>query len=184
MRIGTRTHGLGALRASARSLQAAILAGLLSLVPLAASSAAVPDAVAPGIEPATSVAMIELVPVQPSVEVTLPALPAEVSAPSTPQESTLGRGSASYYASKFNGRRTASGEVFNNAAMTAAHRTLPFGSMVRVTNPASGASVLVRVNDRGPFTKGRMIDVSRAAAEKLGLIARGHAMVELALVED
>jgi rare lipoprotein A len=67
--------------------------------------------------------------------------------------------------------------------MTAAHRTLPFGTMVRVTNPATGRSVVVRINDRGPFTKGRMIDVSRAAAEELGLIARGHATVELALID-
>jgi rare lipoprotein A len=67
--------------------------------------------------------------------------------------------------------------------MTAAHRTLPFGSLVRVTNPATGASVIVRINDRGPFSRGRLIDVSRAAAEELGMIARGHATVELELIE-
>ena len=95
----------------------------------------------------------------------------------------LGLGSASYYAAKFDGRRTASGERFNNNAMTAAHRTLPFGSKVRVTNPANGKSVVVRINDRGPFTKGRAIDVSRAAAQRLGLIARGHGTVELSLID-
>ena len=95
----------------------------------------------------------------------------------------LGSGSASYYAAKFHGRRTASGEAFDMHAMTAAHRTLPFGSKVRVTNPANGKSVVVRINDRGPFTKGRAIDVSRAAAEELGLIARGHGTVELALLD-
>ena len=95
----------------------------------------------------------------------------------------LGSGTASYYASKFHGRRTASGERFDMAALTAAHRTLPFGSKVRVTNPANGRSVVVRINDRGPFTRGRMIDVSPAAAERLGLIARGHARVELALLD-
>lgn len=95
----------------------------------------------------------------------------------------LGSGMASYYASQFHGRRTASGERFDMAAMTAAHRTLPFGSKVRVTNPANGRSVVVRINDRGPFTRGRTIDVSRAAAERLGLIARGHGRVELALID-
>jgi len=95
----------------------------------------------------------------------------------------LGSGSASYYAAKFQGRRTASGEAFDNGALTAAHRSLPFGSRLRVTNPANGKSVVVRVNDRGPFHGGRVIDVSRAAAEQLGLIARGHGTVELALVD-
>jgi rare lipoprotein A len=184
MRTGTRINGLDARRASARSLQAAVVASLLGIAPLAASSAAAPDASTSGIEPATSAAVIELVPVQPTAEVTAPAPLTEELAPSAPQETALGRGSASYYASKFNGRRTASGEVFSNSAMTAAHRTLPFGTLVRVTNPATGASVIVRINDRGPFTRGRMIDVSRAAAEELGLIARGHATVELAVIED
>ncbi len=101
-----------------------------------------------------------------------------------PAETGLGQGIASYYAGKFHGRRTASGETFNMHAMTAAHRTLPFGSMVRVTNPANGRSVVVRINDRGPFTRGRTIDVSRAAADQLGLVQRGHGTVELALLES
>lgn len=95
----------------------------------------------------------------------------------------LGNGSASYYAAKFHGRRTASGERFDNTAMTAAHRSLPFGSKVRVTNPANGKSVVVRINDRGPFTRGRAIDVSHAAAKHLGLVARGHGTVEMALLD-
>lgn len=103
---------------------------------------------------------------------------------SGPELRIIGGGFASYYAAKFHGRPTASGERFDNGALTAAHRTLPFGSMVRVINPTNGKSVTVRINDRGPFTKGRVIDVSRAAAEELGLIARGHAPVELALIED
>lgn len=97
-------------------------------------------------------------------------------------ERGLGMGGASYYAAEFHGRRTASGERFDNGALTAAHRTLPFGSKVRVTNPANGTSVVVRINDRGPFTRGRLIDVSHAAAKRLGLIARGHAVVKLALL--
>ncbi len=123
-------------------------------------------------------------PLQPTAEVTAPASETEAPAASAPQETVLGRGSASYYASKFNGRRTASGERFDNSDLTAAHRSLPFGSRVRVTNPANGRSVVVRVNDRGPFTRGRLIDVSRAAAEELGMVARGHADVELALIAD
>ena len=91
----------------------------------------------------------------------------------------LGTGVASYYADQFNGRRTANGERFSNSDYTAAHRTLPFGTRVRVTNPANGASVVVRINDRGPFTRGRMIDLSRAAAQDLGLIQRGHGTVRL-----
>ncbi len=67
-------------------------------------------------------------------------------------------------------------------AMTAAHRTLPFGTRVRVTNPRNGRSVVVRVNDRGPFIRGRSIDLSRAAAEKIGMISRGHARVKLEIV--
>jgi len=156
---------------------------LLGLAPLAASSAAAPDAPAP-IEAATSSAAVELVPLQPEADIAAPVLADEAPAPSAPQEAILGRGSASYYAAKFDGRRTASGERFDNGAMTAAHRTLPFGTRVRVTNLANGRSVVVRINDRGPFTAGRMIDVSRAAASELGLVARGHGMVELAVIAD
>lgn len=95
----------------------------------------------------------------------------------------LGSGVASYYGRRFDGRRTASGEAFDMHAMTAAHRTLPFGSRVRVTNPSNGKSVVVRINDRGPFHGNRVIDVSRAAATELGLIRRGHGRVDLALLD-
>ncbi|UYV15103.1 septal ring lytic transglycosylase RlpA family protein [Porphyrobacter sp. ULC335] len=184
MRRENRIHGLGARSFANRSLPALTVACLIGLAPLGASSAAAPDAPASGIDPATSAAVIELVPVQPTVEVTAPAPAIEQPAPSAPQEVVVGRGSASYYAAKFHGRRTASGERFDNGEMTAAHRTLPFGSLVRVTNPANGRSVVVRINDRGPFTRGRLIDVSRAAAEELGMVSRGHADVELALIAD
>ncbi|MEL7729287.1 septal ring lytic transglycosylase RlpA family protein [Citromicrobium bathyomarinum] len=92
-------------------------------------------------------------------------------------------GVASYYGRRFHGRRTANGERFDMNAMTAAHKTLPFGTKVRVTNPRTGKSVVVRINDRGPYAHGREIDVSRAAATQLGLIQRGHGTVELALVD-
>jgi len=156
---------------------------LLGLAPLAASSAAAPDAPAP-IEAASSSAVVELVPLQPAADIAASPLADEAPAPSAPQETVMGRGSASYYAAKFDGRRTASGERFDNSDMTAAHRTLPFGTLVRVTNLANGRSVVVRINDRGPFSAGRMIDVSRAAADELGLVARGHGMVELAVIAD
>ena len=94
----------------------------------------------------------------------------------------LGTGVASYYGRRFHGRRTANGERFDMRAMTAAHKTLPFGSFVRVTNPRNGRSVVVRINDRGPFIRGRTIDLSRGAAEAIGMISRGHAQVELELV--
>ncbi len=176
MWTGIHTSAPRGRSSAKRTMQSVVIAALLGAVPLAASSAASPDD-----STATTAAVIELVPVPPSVEVTAPETPP---APSAPQESVIGQGSASYYAAKFHGRRTASGETFNNNAMTAAHRTLPFGTMVRVTNPATGKSVVVRINDRGPFTKGRMIDVSRAAAEELGLVQRGHATVELALIQS
>ena len=101
-----------------------------------------------------------------------------------PATTSLGSGTASYYGRKFHGRRTASGEAFDMTAMTAAHRTLPFGSRVLVTNPRTGASVVVTINDRGPFHGSRIIDVSRAAADELGITARGKGTVELALLES
>ena len=100
-----------------------------------------------------------------------------------PDARPLGSGVASYYGAKFHGRPTASGERFDMHAMTAAHRTLPFGTKVLVTNPNTGASVVVRINDRGPFHHARTIDVSRAAATELGLVQRGHGKVELAVLD-
>lgn len=182
MRTGNRTEGRNARSFVSRSVQGLAVAGLLGLAPLAASSAAAPDAAAVRIDPATSAALIEFVPVQPTTEVTAAA--PQSPAPSDPQETRLGRGSASYYAARFDGKRTASGERFDSDDMTAAHRTLPFGSLVRVTNPGNGRSVVVRINDRGPFTRSRLIDVSRAAAVELGMVAHGHATVELTLIED
>ena len=91
-------------------------------------------------------------------------------------------GVASWYGPGFAGRRTASGERFNPSEYTAAHRTLPFGSKVRVT--MGGRSVVVRINDRGPFHGGRVIDLSQAAAEDLGLRRAGSGRVELALLES
>ncbi|WP_207511018.1 septal ring lytic transglycosylase RlpA family protein [Longitalea luteola] len=88
-------------------------------------------------------------------------------------------GKASYYADKFHGRTTASGEKFNQHKLTAAHKTLPFGTKVKVTNLSNGRSVNVIVNDRGPFAPGRIIDVSKKAARKLGMIDAGVASIEI-----
>jgi len=92
-------------------------------------------------------------------------------------------GMASWYGPGFEGARTASGERFNPWGLTAAHRTLPFGTMVRVTNLNNGRSVLVRINDRGPFTPGRSIDLSRGAAEVIGMIGSGVASVRMEILD-
>ncbi|MFT0859039.1 septal ring lytic transglycosylase RlpA family protein [Ancylobacter sp. G4_0304] len=89
-------------------------------------------------------------------------------------------GMASYYGY---GGRTANGERHSPQAMTAAHRSLPFGTKVRVTNESNGKSVVLRINDRGPFVRGRVIDVSTAAADTLGFRKRGVAKVSLAVVD-
>jgi rare lipoprotein A len=88
-------------------------------------------------------------------------------------------GKASYYADKFQGRRTANGERFSQHKMTAAHKTLPFGTKVKVVNLDNGRSVKVTVNDRGPFVSGRIIDLSKKAARKMGMVQAGVANVEI-----
>jgi rare lipoprotein A len=92
-------------------------------------------------------------------------------------------GLASWYGGKFHGRLTSSGEVFDSNEMTAAHRTLPFGTMVKVTNLDNGKTAIVKINDRGPFVEGRIIDLSRAAADTLGMIGQGVARVSLEIVD-
>lgn len=86
---------------------------------------------------------------------------------------------ASYYADKFHGRKTANGEVYDQNKMTAAHRTLPFGTRVRVTNLENARSVELRINDRGPFVEGRIIDVSYRAAQELDFVRAGLARVRV-----
>jgi rare lipoprotein A len=91
--------------------------------------------------------------------------------------------SASWYGPGFEGRRTASGEAFHQDELTAASRTLPLGSHVTITNPANGHSVVVKVNDRGPYVRGRSIDISRATAARLGITRQGVARVEISRVD-
>jgi rare lipoprotein A len=93
-------------------------------------------------------------------------------------------GTASWYGPGFHGRRSASGEVFNQNDLTAAHRTLPFGTRVRVTNLRTGQQVIVRINDRGPFSHGRIIDLSAAAAGQIGLRASGVGRVQLEVLSN
>ena len=90
-------------------------------------------------------------------------------------------GVASWYGPGFQGRKTASGERFNTGALTAAHRTLPFGTMVRVSNTKTGRSVMVRINDRGPYVGGRVIDLSLAAARSIGMGGTAHVALEACL---
>jgi len=93
-------------------------------------------------------------------------------------------GKASFYANRFHGRRTASGRPYRKDAYTAAHRTLPLGTWVRVTNTRNDHSVLVEINDRGPYARRRIIDLSRAAAGKIGMIRSGTAPVRVEVVQD
>lgn len=93
------------------------------------------------------------------------------------------KGFASYYGNEFNGRKTASGEIFDNNKMTAAHQTLPFGTLVRVTNLKNKLSVIVVINDRGPFVDGRIIDLSYAAARQIDMVKDGIVEVEIEILE-
>ncbi|UOU96731.1 septal ring lytic transglycosylase RlpA family protein [Chryseobacterium daecheongense] len=90
---------------------------------------------------------------------------------------------ASYYHDKFNGRKTASGEIFDNSKFTAANRTLPFGTMVKVTNLKNGKEVIVKINDRGPFHASRALDISKAAFNEIGNTDHGTIPVEYEIVD-
>ncbi len=106
-------------------------------------------------------------------------------APAAPANGLLASasiGQASWYGPGFYGNRTASGEVFRPGTLTAAHRSLPFGTLVRVTNLNNGRSALVRINDRGPFHGGRIIDLAHGAAQQLGVTSSGTAQVKLEVV--
>lgn len=90
-----------------------------------------------------------------------------------------GEMTASWYGRKFHGRKTANGEVYNQMAFTAAHKNLRFGTLLRITNPANDQSVIVRINDRGPYKRGRELDLSKASASALGLVEQGVAKVRV-----
>ena len=147
------------------------LGGSLSAV----NAAAPTDAAADTVAFVNDVNDVELPEFQPSIEV-------EGEGEEVLEE--IGEGRASWYGAQFAGRRTASGERFDPEELTAAHRTLPFGSLVRVTHASTGKSVVVRINDRGPFHGNRVIDLSQAAAEEIGIRRAGSGVVELALLNS
>ena len=164
-----------------RALGAGLLAALL------AGCAAPPGPAVPPSEP-----LGPQVRAKPASRSTVPAAAAPVApaptteavppaeAPATePDGVLLGRGLASWYGPNLHGRRTASGERFDRYEFTAAHRTLPFGARVCVRSVLTGKAVVVRINDRGPFGPGRVIDLSQAAAKLLGITARGYDSVVL-----
>lgn len=107
--------------------------------------------------------------------------PGPATSPASPGYSAEGK--ASFYGSRHHGRKTASGERFDKNALTAAHKTLPFGSRVRVVNLRNRQSVVVRINDRGPYARGRIIDLSEQAARQLNMIRDGVVPVRLELLE-
>ncbi len=144
------------------------LAGLLSSVPVQAAEA-------PAVERIESLSEIVA-----ALDESLPAVDPVAAEEKAYQ--AIGQGTASYYGRELAGNRTASGERFNPHAFTAAHRTLPLGTRLRVTNVANGRSVIVRVNDRGPFVGKRLIDVSLGAAQEIQMVRSGTAQVRLEIV--
>ncbi len=115
--------------------------------------------------------------------IALPVLALPMLAQAGHSRSDLGNGVASFYGAELGGNRTANGERFDPGAFTAAHRTLSFNSRVVVTNLSNGQEVVVRVNDRGPFSKARVIDISYAAAKQIGMHRSGTARVKLELLD-
>ena len=93
------------------------------------------------------------------------------------------RGVATYYSDLFQGRRTASGELYDKTKLTAAHRTLPLGTKIKITRTDNQKSVIVRINDRGPYSQSRVLDISKAAAEKIGLLRVGKATVTIEVID-
>ncbi|MEE4454602.1 septal ring lytic transglycosylase RlpA family protein [Novosphingobium resinovorum] len=133
--------------------------------------------------PAQAEAPVVLAPVAGVNAVAAAEVPAALTAPADEIEVTpIAGGIASFYGRHLKGARTASGERYAPDELTAAHRTLPFGTQVQVTNPANGEMVVVTINDRGPFHGNRVIDLSDAAADELGITRMGSGKVELAVL--
>jgi rare lipoprotein A (peptidoglycan hydrolase) len=102
--------------------------------------------------------------------------------PGTVQSAHVGE--ASWYGPGFDGKKTASGDIFDDSKLTAAHKTIPLGSQAKITNLTNGKTVEVKINDRGPFIEGRIVDLSHAAAKSLGIIERGIAKVQIDLLSE
>ncbi|HEY9552629.1 septal ring lytic transglycosylase RlpA family protein [Allosphingosinicella sp.] len=159
-------------RRRGHTVVAVALAGLMSSVPVKADT---PHGL-PEIEAATAT------PVDPTATPVAEPELAPIVEEAGPEYQHLADGEASYYGAELAGNRTASGEIFDPRQLTAAHRTLPMGTKLRVTNKSNGKSVIVRINDRGPFVKKRIVDISRAAAEKISMVRAGRALVSLDLL--
>lgn len=164
----------------------ALRASFAALVMLGSALSPLSAADAPAFQPTAPVEDPTLPKFQPSAAefVAVPVVQDAVESESPAVEAEaeeIGGGVASWYGNEFAGHKTASGESFNPNEYTAAHRTLPFGSRVRVS--MGGKSVVVRINDRGPFSHGRVIDLSKAAASELGLVRTGSGKVKLALLD-
>lgn len=167
-------------RGSLHSALALLAAGLLTAAPAVADDAV--ERVQPVLGYGAVGADESLADTGAAAEFASPAPAVADQAEAEPAATTIARGEASFYGNEFRGSRTASGERFDPGSLTAAHRSLPMGSRLRVTNIRNGKSVLVRVNDRGPFARSRIIDVSYAAAQKIGMVRAGKALVKLELL--
>lgn len=99
--------------------------------------------------------------------------------PAAPEFVDHGTFTASWYGKKFDGRETANGEIYDETALTAAHKSLPFGTILKVTNPRNNKTVFVRINDRGPYIEGRDLDLSKASAKALGVLRKGVVKVKI-----
>ncbi|MGA8784337.1 MAG: septal ring lytic transglycosylase RlpA family protein [Polaromonas sp.] len=171
-----------------------VLAGCATVAPPQSEPLPAPSSTIPSPPPRPSIAKRILEKLQKPFRAKDAALPSELPAESAVVDEKyqltgeaareLERGHASWYGGQFHGRRTANGETYDKYALTAAHKTLPFGTIVRVRSLALGREVDVRINDRGPFAPGRVIDVSQAAAEALGLMGTGVAEVSLNVAES
>jgi rare lipoprotein A len=167
-----------------RAARAALAGGLLWACALSAGAqqglVAEPDALAPNLLSVPGEAMLIDPPAAQGADLPdMPLVPEPVLQPSADEV-----GLASWYGPRFHRRRTASGELFDMKALTAAHPTLPFGSHVCVRSQITGRSVVVRINDRGPYTGNRVIDLSRGAAEVLGMVGLGLKPVELFALQE
>ena len=157
------------------------------LAALAVSSTAVfAQTPAPAVKPApaTTPAQVPVIekPAAPAAKSVMPGEPAPTAKPEGPRSSAEESGLAAVYNDKLHGRKTASGKTYDRNAMTAAHKTLPFGTQVRVTNTKNNKSVVLTINDRGPFHAGRILDISPRAAKAIGIHPRGMGDVTMVVV--
>src|SRR5713226_7293842 len=150
------------MRVNHRTLHTARRIGIAFIIAIGVSCGLIPSSTPPRPEPNT--------------QSFAPSVPAS---PPTPTARVV---KASWYGEGFAGRETTSGEIYDPSALTAASKTLPLGSVIKVSNPKNGRSVRVRINDRGPFAPGRSLDLSHGAAEKLGIVHEGVARVKLETV--